>query len=261
MCSAKEAEMAISRSIRAPVIMGLALAAAAADAERLPAAEPVVVETEVREFCVSVDGKPRGTCTMRISRHDDGTDRVRCESALLLNFIVYRYRYSSIGAETWRDGRLVELKNKSNFNGTEYEVRVAAMEQGLRLTVDGEEAPLHSDVWVTSYWQLPKRLHWNAGEEDSEFRKIAATTSEPRPVLLLDGDKGRKLKAELEWIGGETLELGDESRRCQHYRLTGDVQVDLWYGAADHRLVKQESLEEGHHTALELERVSRGDGE
>jgi hypothetical protein len=42
--------------------------------------------------------------------------------------------------------------------------------------------------------------------------------------------------------------------QMNHYKLTGKVNVDLWYDGSD-RLVRQEWVESGHKTVLELVRV------
>jgi hypothetical protein len=41
-----------------------------------------------------------------------------------------------------------------------------------------------------------------------------------------------------------------------HYRLTGKMNIDLWYDGSE-RLVRQEWLEQGHKTVVELIRVRR----
>jgi hypothetical protein len=44
--------------------------------------------------------------------------------------------------------------------------------------------------------------------------------------------------------------------QCAHWRVAGGAQVDLWYDGFD-RLVREESLEDGHKTLLELIQVNR----
>ena len=222
-------------------------------------AEPRALERQTREFRISVDGKPRGKCTMRIHEHDDGRHTLKVESALSFNYVVYTYRYSSAGTEVWKDDRLVELENVSDFNGTKYLVQAGPEKRGLTVKVNGKGAPAVSHAWVTSYWRLPDHL---AAAEDEASRGVvqAAATSEsekpaPKHVALVDSDKGRVLKARLHRVGHELVHVGEKQVKCTRYRLSGDVQVDLWYDAA-RRLVRQESVEEGHKTRLELMKIS-----
>src|SRR5947208_1392852 len=86
------------------------------------AAEPQGGEGQTREFKVSVDGKPRGKCTISIHSRDDGAEVMHISAALSFNYVVYEYRYSSVGTEVWKDGRLIELENTADFNGTKYAV-------------------------------------------------------------------------------------------------------------------------------------------
>jgi hypothetical protein len=199
----------------------------------LPAAES---PEQCRDFRILVDGKERGTFHMKIRQDADGTEVMAGEADLLLNYIVYRYRYTSRGAEKWKDGRLLHLENVANYNGSQYTVKAVALKNELNLSVNGEERRVNPEVWPTSYWRLP----------NPKFRN--------RDVPLLDTDKGRDLKAELQYVGLKPLNLEGRVQQCAHYRVRGGVQVDLWYDGQD-RLVRQESLESGHRTVLELTQI------
>jgi hypothetical protein len=223
------------------------------------AAEPRDVERQTREFRVSVDGKPRGKCTMQIRLRDDGTNTVRINSALSFNFVVYDYRYSSAGTEVWKEGRLVALENKADYNGTRYHVKANATDKGLRVAVNEKTSQVDPDVWATSYWHLPEHLV----QADPADRKGVVPAAGTRPerkaaavtVPLLDSDKGVKLRGEMKRVGEETVKVAGKKTTCTHYRIRGDVEVDLWYDA-DRRLARQESVDSGHKTVLELTRVA-----
>jgi hypothetical protein len=220
------------------------------------AAEPRDGDGQTREFKVSVDGKPRGKCTITIQSRDDDADVMHISAALSFNYVVYEYRYSSIGTEVWKDGRLIELDNTADFNGTKYAVTAAATKKGLRVTVDGKSSLAQPDVWVTSYWRLPERL----AEMDSGKGVIPAAGSRTArkaavAVPLLDSDKGKKLRGELQRVGEETVIISGRKKACTHYIIAGDVEVDVWYDAQQ-RLVRQETVESGHKTVMELVRIT-----
>jgi hypothetical protein len=74
-------------------------------------------------------------------------------------------------------------------------------------------------------------------------------------VPLLDSDKGQTLKGEVKRIGEESITVAGRKTPCTHYRISGDVQVNVWYDG-DQRLVRQETVESGHKTVMELTRLA-----
>lgn len=200
--------------------------------------EARVVDEHTRTFRVSVDGTERGTFTMQLTSHDDGTETMRGQAELSFNFIVYKYRYTSSGTEVWKAGRLVQLANEADYNGDKYVVQASAQQQALSVEVNGESQKTDSDTWVTSYWHEP------------EPNKIGQTLS------LFEASKGRQFTGTLQRIGSEPITVGQESLNATHYQVRGDVEVDLWYDQ-DHRLVRQMAQESGHRVILELSQITR----
>ena len=229
------------------------------------AAEPREVEVERREFKVSVDGKERGKCSMQIQHRDDGSDKLSIDAGMSFNYVVYEYKYHSAGSEVWKDGRLTALDNTADFNGTEYVVKAGSAAKGLRVSVNGKSSQLESDVWVTSYWRFPEHLEWHATDADKGVVPAAASRpatrpadkADTQPVVLLDSDKGKRLRGELRYVGDEMISVAGKRKAYAHYRISGEVEVELWYDSA-RRLVRQESVESGHKTLLELTRVTDG---
>lgn len=237
------------------VLCALVLACSAAAL----AGEPREIERQTREFKVSVDGKERGKCVMKIARRDDGSERLQIDSRLSFNYLVYEYRYSSVGTEVWKGGRLVDLDNTADFNGKKYAVKAKSGAKELKVTVNGKASPAKADAWVTSYWQLPEHL---AVPDPAAKEPIVpaggprpSAKPEPRLVPLLDSDKGRALHGKLQRVGEETLRIAGRRESVTHYRVSGDVEVELWYDAS-RRLVRQESVDEGHKTQLELLKIT-----
>ena len=50
--------------------------------------------------------------------------------------------------------------------------------------------------------------------------------------------------------------VAGQAVECAHYRVSGGAQADLWFDANE-RLVRQDSIEDGHRTVLELTRLQR----
>lgn len=203
-------------------------------------AEPdaVVVEQETRTFRASVDGRERGRLVMLFTKRDDGTETVRGDAELNFNFVVYRYRYTSVGTETWKDGRLVRLASESNYNGDKYVLQATATQEVLEYEVNGAAQRTATESLITTHWREPSA--------DKIGRKLT----------LLDSDKGQQRNGTLEKVGIEKTMIADKEFNVTHYRLRGDVEVDVWYDE-EHRLVRQDSMESGHRMVLELSKTQR----
>ena len=205
-------------------------------------AEPAVwaADVETREFRVLVDGKQSGAAQMTLQRRDDGTVSMRCDTDISVSlggiFKVYSYAYR--GHETWRAGRLVQFESNCNDDGKRYAVAAVADGDALRVRVNGQDRKTRGDVWLTSYWEQP------------DAKKVNQV------VPLLDADTGRDLEARVQYVGEARMGVAGDVQTVRHYRLTGKVKVDLWYDG-NGRLVRQEWLEDGHRTLLELTRVRR----
>jgi hypothetical protein len=195
-------------------------------------------DLETRDLAVRVDGKPAGEVHMTIHRQDDGVTQVSCDTDVKVKILFVSYAYRYRGREIWKDGRLQRFSSTCNDDGKHFEVSAVAEEGGLRVSVNGRERLMPAHTWLTSYWTLP----------DAKVREGV--------VPLLDADNGRELECRIQHVGTQQMAVLGQVQNVNHYRLTGKVQVDLWYDGAE-RLVRQEWMEEGHRTVLELMRIRR----
>lgn len=198
------------------------------------------VEQQTRNYSISIDGTRRGQSTAQF-RSNGRVVQIRSESSIRINYLVYRYNYTSSGTEIWKDGRITAVDNTSDYNGKQYVLKGAATAGGLQIATNGEATVVSADVWDTSYLFLPDRL----------------TRVEAASVVLLDSDRGHRLVGKVEFVGTETLSVAGGQPECTHYRISGDVQVDVWFDAS-RRLVRQESRESGHKVRFELLSVTAG---
>jgi hypothetical protein len=208
--------------------MGLLLAAGPARAE----------DTEERLFTIAVDGKQAGDCHMTMARKDDGTEVVTTRASVRIKFL-FAYTYTYLGTEVWKDGRLLRLQSSCNDNGKRFEVSATAEEAGLRVRVNGKERLGRADVWTTSYWKLA----------DARFHN--------QPVTLLDADRGEEQARRLTYLGPDELVVAGQTQKCYHFRVTGGPSpADLWFDLQQ-RLVRQDFVEMGHRTVVQLGSVRR----
>lgn len=196
-------------------------------------------DVETRDFEVKVDGKPAGDAHMTFHRTDDGTITMSADTDVRvqpLPFVTYRYSYR--GREVWKDGRLVKFESVCNDDNKRFAVAAVAEKENLRLRVNDQERLVRGDVWLTSYWNKPDARHHN------------------QTIPLVDADTGRDMTAQVLYVGVEQLPVAGQVLPVHHYRLTGKVNVDLWYDGSN-RLVRQNFVEQGHRTLIELVRVRR----
>ncbi len=196
-------------------------------------------DSETREFNVYVDGKRAGAASMTIARADDGTTTVAADTEVKVKVLgLNAYSYVYRGQETWKGGKLQKLESTCNDDGKRFVVSAAAETGGIRIRVNNQERMVSSDIWLTSYWNRPDK-------------KVLDQT-----IPIVDADTGRDLEGKVTFVGQEQLNLAGQVQNVLHYKLAGKLNVDLWYDSSD-RLVRQEWVEEGHKTLLELNRLRK----
>lgn len=222
------------RSARALMICCLLLVIGAALRGPLMGKDPVI---ETREFNIRVDGKHAGDYRMTI-RDEDGSVTLAAQADVRFRYFLYNYVYQYRGNEVWKDGKLQRLDSNTKDDKKQFQVTAWSDGQTLHIKSNGEERTTRPDVWTSTYWRLP----------DARFRT--------QPVPLIDVDTGKDVRAALHYVGINSVNVNGQALNCTHYRVSGAVQVELWYDSYD-RLVRQESIEEGHRTLLELARITR----
>jgi hypothetical protein len=194
-------------------------------------------DSETREFTVKVDGRPAGYANMTIQRQDDGTTIVSCDTNVRVKVLIKTYVYTCRTQETWKNGRLQQLASQCNDDGKQFQVSAAAQADGIHVRVNGREHITRAEAWVSSYWTLP----------DAKLRDAV--------IPVIDADNGRDMQGRLQFLGETQISVAGQVQNVQHYRFNGPNRIELYYDAAQ-RLVRQDWVEDGHPTALEL-RVRR----
>lgn len=194
-------------------------------------------ETETREFRVSVDGRPAGVYTMTLTKHADGTIVQSGQVDVTVQVLIKKFTYNYRGSEIWKDGKLLKLESSTNEDGKRYNVRIDAEATGLRVTANSKTASVPATAWTTSHWHLPAD------------RRIG-------DITRIDNDTGRVLTGRIARVGQEQVLAGGQMTLANHYRITGASPAELWFDGAE-RLIRQESVEDGHRTLIELVRIAR----
>ncbi len=192
---------------------------------------------EVRVFRVNVDQKAAGEYRMTI-RQDGDTATLTAQADVKVRVLLISYVYTFRGSEVWKGDRLTRLDTNTVDDGKRFNVTAWAEGTGLKLRANGQERVTSPELWVSTYWRLPA----------AKFRN--------QNVPLIDADTGKDINGQLRFVAMENTPVAGQTVQCAHWRVTGDKPVDLWYDGYE-RLVRQESVEDGHKTQLELIQVSR----
>jgi hypothetical protein len=64
------------------------------------------------------------------------------------------------------------------------------------------------------------------------------------------------MTATIKYVATEKLKIGGKEATLNHYQLSGGVKMDLWFDGSE-RLVRQEWVEQGHKTIVELTGVRK----
>jgi hypothetical protein len=198
---------------------------------------PQAAAEEVREFEILVSGKPAGSSTLRIAETQNGLTTVRTDAVVNLSYVVYTYRYEFHGQEVWQANRLVSVEDRAVDGGTRLAINARNDPHGSVIQAQGKN-PVAGPVlsMTTSYWRAPD------GPKGSTLK-------------LLEADQGNVHNVRIDNITSEQLSVDGKQLASTHYHLDGDLVADLWFDS-QHRLVRQQTTEDGYLTELRLTRIT-----
>ena len=164
-------------------------------------------------FEVDLDGRPIGEHALTFERQPDDALNVAIDIDLDIKFGPFTvFSYNHMNRTEWRGGQLVSLQSETDDNGTRHRVRAIADSGGLRIIAD-DEAPVSvtPSMLPSTYW-------------------MAATV---RQNQLINSQTGELLVVTVQRVGRETV-TGPAGRiPATHYRMEGDLEIDLWYDDDD----------------------------
>ena len=205
----------------------------------LSAAGPDVVSSETRTYEIRVDRAAVGQSSLTIARYSDGTEVATTDAKLTVTWTVFKYAYEFHGQERWSQGRLQELSSRAVDGGKRLTLSAVQTERGWRIAKSSGPAALVGDVQLTTnYWKWP-RIFAAGGQ-----------------LSILDADNGKTYNVRCTPAAPEELQIGETRVLCNHFRLTNDIQSELWFDAAGY-LVRHLGTEEGHATEVRLLAVPR----
>jgi hypothetical protein len=158
-------------------------------------------------FTVERDGALFGTHGLQFS---GSAEELTVEIAIDLKVDfgpITLFRYTHRNRESWQNGRLARLETTTDDDGEAFRVIGSALPEGFRLQQGEATGPLPTDILPTSYWH-----------------RAALDRS-----LWLDTQTGRLRKISVQYLGDETITVADSPEKASRYRVSGDLEMDLWY--------------------------------
>jgi hypothetical protein len=190
-------------------------------------------KVEERVYRIKIEDREAGRYTQKLTTYGDGTIDMEAKCDVKLKVFPITYQFAYRGHERWKENRLLYLASSSNDDGKTHTLMVTLEAGQLKVKEGGKERLLTAEAWSTSYWTLPpadRRLN---------------------PLILVDADSGEEHRIQMQVIGKETLQVGNQPVACTHYRMTGTAKADLWFDERD-RLVRRDMLRRGRKTVMEL---------
>lgn len=133
---------------------------------------------------------------------------------------VYSYRHNS--TETWQDSQLVGLKAQTRKEGNDLEASANLTQNGLSVMGTNYTGVYPADIVPAS--------HWNVGQLYS--------------TKMLSTEGGQALDVVVQNLGRETITVAGKSLKTTKYKLSSELDVNLWYDDAG-RWVKLDFVARG----------------
>ncbi len=203
--SKAKSQVTASRSMKA-VVAGLTVAAlgyGSYAAASLGGAERIAFE-------VLRNGSPIGSHTISFEQQGDQLI-VDIEIGLEVKFAFFTvFDYQHRNREVWQDGRLIAIDTQTDNNGDRHIVSGRATDDGFLVNGKGEQVLLPGDIIPTSYW--------NPATRDAQ--------------AMLNTQTGELIDVEVtpKYIQAVDMPWGES--KGQLHRISGDLELDLWYDPA-----------------------------
>jgi len=231
--------MNVSRAVHHRIAIGLAIVLTCSVIRGALAAEPELAFAETRTYDIFVDGKKSGQSKLTIAGYRDGTETVKADAKITVNWLVFNYVYEFHDQEQWRSGVLQELTSNAVDGGEKLSLKVSRSDGGYSIVKGNEKPEAAAEIhFTTNYWRQPP------------------TDPNGRPMAVLDADTGSIYQMKIEPIGQRELKVAGQATMASGFRLQGKLIADLWFDAQG-LLIHQTGKEDGHPTEVRLVSIQR----
>ncbi len=173
------------------------------------------------------EGQPIGYHKLTFEHSKSGSQTVTTDVDIALQKLgvtVYRYRHHA--TEVWQDGQLQKLDTITDDNGVSYTVAGRRTTRGLEVerTASGLVAPA----------AVPEQGLQRPEVSRETFAPDTLPTSlwsveGVRRSVVLNSQYGKLSHIKVETVGREPVRLQSGEKSATRYRVTGDLQMELWF--------------------------------
>jgi len=164
------------------------------------------------KFEVALDDKPIGEHSLTFNRAPEGALEIGIAIDLAVKFGPFTvFDYTHRNASLWQDGVLQRMRSQTDDNGDRHDMTIDLALDQLQITNNGVAAPNAPRTMLpTTYW-------------------MASTVAQDR---LINSQTGEILEVAIEDLGRETVPGPEGPIEATRYRMTGDLEIELWYDDA-----------------------------
>lgn len=171
-------------------------------------AAPSGAETVALGYDIRKEGEPIGREQVRIVREDGGRTVVEVTTKTRAKVLFLEFRYDHSRREEWQDGALVRMVADTDDDGTKSHLEAGRADGGWAIAVNGQSSRRDGDLLPLSLWGR-------------------AVLDKKDLFSIIDA---KPYRVQVASLGTETVTVDGKAVVAEHFRMTGDVERDLWYG-------------------------------
>lgn len=170
-------------------------------------AMPARAEMTALDYDIRKEGEPIGREQVRINRQDGATViDVQTRTRAKVLFLEFHYDHSR--REEWRDGALLHMVADTDDDGTKSHLDASRSAAGWAFSVNGQQSQRAGD-------SLPLTLWGRAVLDRADLFSVI---------------DAKPYRVQVAALGAEAVTIGGRTVNAEHFRISGDVERDLWYG-------------------------------
>jgi hypothetical protein len=165
-------------------------------------------QAEVRDYTIYKESDPVGHDVYTITKDGDVTT-VKVHTHTVVNVLFLKFHYDHDRTEIWKNGVVQSVESSTDDDGTKHQMTVRRDGDSLIGTVDGKTKKIAGDVLPFTIWAralLKKQVFFDIAD-----------------FALL--------KTNVDDKGPDKTVIGPKTYDTRHFKISGDLNWDLWYDA------------------------------